>query len=159
MFYRIRQFLLGLTAKMTENDHIFIDKFLNSKEKELFYRLRSSEQKHSVNVAYGCFKELNNNTLTRAALLHDIGKVKSNLTLVNKALVVLSMKFNINSKILPSFLRQALYFKAHHPEIGFEILNEFIEDEKMLSLVRYHHNPEKYKTLEMDVLIKYDNLY
>ncbi|QUH25778.1 HD domain-containing protein [Serpentinicella alkaliphila] len=159
MIYRIRQFINGINAKIYNEDKIFIEKYLNNKEQELFYKLRLSEQRHSLNVAYGCNKEMSaNSTLIKAALLHDIGKISSNLSIINKSLVVISIALKIKDSYLPIFLRQALNYKLNHGHLGYELLKNLVSDEKMLMLIKHHHYPDDYMIPEMQVLIKYDDL-
>ena len=140
MIYRIKQFYRGLFAKVHPQDQRFLEKYLSDKEISLFYQLRIAEQRHCLNIAYDCLKiKKNNPTLIKAALLHDIGKVGSNLTLINKALVVLSIKFRIPKKMLPTFLTKALYYKENHPEIGGTLLRKIGTEKDVILLSRYHH--------------------
>ncbi len=140
MIYRIQQFYRGLFAKVTSEDHQFLQKYLTDQEIILFRRLRISEQRHCLNIAYDCRSvKKNNPVLIKAALLHDVGKVESNLTLVNKSLVVLIIKLHIPKKLLPKFLNKALYYKKHHPELGAKGLEEIGTDTSVVFLTRYHH--------------------
>lgn len=159
MIYRIRQFINGINAKIYKEDKTFIEKYLDSNEQELFYKLRVSEQRHSLNVSYGCYKEMSDNTtLIKAALLHDIGKIDSNLSIINKSLVVVFMALSIKDSYLPTFLRQAINYKLNHGQLGYELLKNIVFDEKVLMLIKYHHYPEKYMTPEMQILVTHDNL-
>lgn len=160
MIYRIRQFFQGIFAKIDKKDMDLLNEYLSKEEKDLFLQLSISEQRHCLNVAYGCIFELpNNKLLVRAAILHDVGKIRSNLSLINKALIVIALGLNVNDKYLPNFLKQALHFKLNHPEIAYEILTEIITDNQLLMLVKNHHTPEKFQTQEMDLLIHFDNMY
>ncbi|MCC5909967.1 MAG: HD domain-containing protein [Clostridiaceae bacterium] len=160
MLYRIQQFYQGLSAKVTTEDIAFIREHLTPEEHQLFFQLRISEQRHSLNVAYGCRKEAPHNTvLIKAALLHDIGKVGSNLTLINKSFVVLIKKFQLKNHMLPSFLKEAIYFKNNHAEIGYTMLLPLNLDPKILFLVKNHHNNNTDNIEDMKILQKYDNIY
>lgn len=159
MIYRIRQFINGINAKIYNEDRIFIENYLNDKEQELFYKLRLSEQRHSLNVAYGCHKEMpDNTTLIKAALLHDIGKIGSNLSIINKSLAVISIALKIEDSYLPTFLRQALHYKLNHGQLGYELLNHIVSNEKILMLIKHHHCPENFMIPEMKVLVTHDDL-
>lgn len=141
MIYRIKQFCRGLLAKVTPEDQKFLEMYLNDHEIALFYRLRMGEQRHCLNIAYDCLSsEMSDPFLIKAALLHDVGKIHSNLTLVNKALVVLVLKLHIPEKILPKFLKKALYYKMHHPTLGAKILEESGTEPPVIFLTRYHHH-------------------
>ncbi|WP_129597853.1 HD domain-containing protein [Anaerophilus nitritogenes] len=160
MIYRIRQFIQGLLAKITKEDIKFIEKYLNKEEIELFKKLRVSEQYHSLYVAYGCKSKFADDiTLIRAALLHDIGKIESNLTLINKSIVVICIKLHFKKDILPKFIQKSLYYKNHHPQIGYNILfNMNIEDD-VLYLVKNHHNEYCISSKALETLKYYDDMY
>lgn len=135
MIYRVKQFFQGLFATINEEDKTFINQYLNEKERDFFFKLRLSEQYHSLKVSYGCLKEDPSNvSLIRAGLLHDIGKLGSNLHLINKSLVVLVIKFKIDTKRLPLFLQKAIHYKKNHAELGYRLLLEGSKNEKGLWL-------------------------
>ncbi|WP_070000086.1 HD domain-containing protein [Cellulosilyticum sp. I15G10I2] len=160
MIYRIKQFFQGLAANINEQDKVFINNYLNEKEQRLFFQLRLSEQYHSLKVAYGCFKCLpQSRSLIRSALLHDIGKVGSNLNLINKSLVVLAKKLNIKHQLLPEFLQRAMYYKKEHPVIGYRLLLAYDLDPRELLLIKDHHHFKKEQTIEMQILQCYDNKF
>ncbi|SNS74746.1 HDIG domain-containing protein [Anaerovirgula multivorans] len=160
MIYRVKQFFQGLTAKLYEEDLHFINQYLTSQEQNLFFQLRKSEQRHSINVAYGCKIDAPNNlALIKAALLHDVGKIGSNLTLINKAFVVLSDKMNLKPSVMPSFLKEAMYYKINHAKLGYELLLKLGLQEKVLVLVKNHHKENIANVKEMEILQHYDNLY
>ena len=52
MIKRIRQFWRAIKAKMTVEDKVFIDKYLNDEEQNYFCPLRVYDQRHVLNVAY-----------------------------------------------------------------------------------------------------------
>ena len=157
--YRVKQFFQGLFAKVNNEDKDFIKRYLNEEE-NLFFQLRISEQYHSLKVAYGCLQsQPENRMLIRAALLHDIGKIGSNLHLINKSLVVLIKKFKIDKGKLPSFLKKAIYYKEEHPEIGYKLLLSYSVDEPILELVKNHHVFNENYGEEMKTLKHYDNKF
>ncbi|SET16105.1 HDIG domain-containing protein [Natronincola peptidivorans] len=160
MLYRVKQFFQGLTAKIYDKDIAFIKEYLSPQEQELFFQLRKSEQRHSLNVAYGCYSEAPENTsLIKAALLHDIGKIGSNLTLINKSFVVIAKNLNLKENMTPAFLNKALYYKNHHGELGYEMLLKLGLEEKILLLVKNHHNTDFHTMEEMKILQYYDDYY
>ena len=85
---RVKQFYTNVTDFMSAEDYEYVKSILNNVEFDLFNRLLKSEQKHSVRIAreieyiinYGLTDNediiLNKNILVKAALLHDIGKIK-----------------------------------------------------------------------------------
>ena len=144
MFYRVRQFISAVGAKLSKEDIYFIDKYLDEKEKELFYSIARYEQVHSVKVARQVMDEslqlkLYDIVLIKAALLHDIGKKNGGLNLINKPIMVLMDRF------MPKYLNRLKKIKAvntyyNHPQIAVEILAD--ENEYLLFLVKNHHNYE-----------------
>ncbi|AOY78103.1 HD domain-containing protein [Clostridium formicaceticum] len=162
MLYRIKQFFQGVTAKIYDEDIVFIKSHLSEKEQNLFFQLRKSEQRHCLNVAYGCHQEAPQNPdLVKAALLHDIGKIGSNLTLVNKSFVVIIQKLKLKGKMLPPFLQKALHYKNNHAELGYQLLLKLQLNDRILFLVRNHHTDhiKDSKEREMEILQRFDNLY
>ncbi|KAB3530446.1 HDIG domain-containing metalloprotein [Alkaliphilus serpentinus] len=158
MLYRIKQVFYGLTAKMSGKDHEFVREYLTPNERALFYRLRVGEQVHSVKVAYGCYQEKpTNRKLIKAALLHDVGKVESNLNIFNKVIVVILAKHPVRARLLPFFIKKALFYKNHHPKIAVEFLHQLRLDKDIIYLVENHH---KLSTNEdINLIQKYDNMY
>lgn len=158
MIYRIKQVFYGLTAKMTVGYHKFVRGYLNNNEQKLFYRLRVGEQVHSVRVALGCKNDKpHNNKLIKAALLHDVGKVDSNLNIFNKVLVVILTKYQIRDNRLPAFIRRALFYKNRHPQIGAEFLKQLGLDKEIIYLVENHHKLSSNE--DINIIQKYDDMY
>lgn len=140
MRYRIKQFIRGIFARITSEDRAFIQIYLSQEEALLFQSLRVGEQRHSLNIAYNCLEESPNNpVLIKAALLHDVGKINSNLTLIHKSLVVLVLKLPIPEGILPGFIQKSLYYKRQHPNLGAEILENIGTEASVVFLTRHHH--------------------
>ena len=50
MLYRVKQFLWAIGSNFKEIDYKYVDKFLDSKEKELFNKLKHNEKHHSIRV-------------------------------------------------------------------------------------------------------------
>ena len=48
MLYRVKQFLWAIGSNFKEIDYKYVDKFLDSKEKELFNKLKHNEKHHSI---------------------------------------------------------------------------------------------------------------
>lgn len=160
MIYRVKQFFQGLSAHIKEGDRCFIAKYLNQEEQALFYQLRRNEQYHSLKVAYGCFgAKPKNRRLIRAALLHDIGKLGSNLNLINKSLVVLAEGVRLKSERLPKFLQRAMYYKKQHPDLGCRLLQPYKLDAYEYLLIKNHHLPSAEEPPGIRVLQYYDNKF
>lgn len=106
MIKRIRQFLRAIKAKLTNDDIIFINKYLNKKEQNLFFAMRVYDQRHVLNVAYTAqeivkknkYENIDYNLLIRACLLHDVGRTAKDICLMDKVISVLLGKIFTTKK-------------------------------------------------------------
>ena len=150
-FYRVGQFFKAITAKVTEDDIIFINNYLSDKEKELFFKLKVYDQKHCIDVAKDIkiYFQKNNiknedlsivkNDLIKAGLLHDIGKIKKNLNPIQKSILVILDKFSKGKlKNLDNIKAIDIYY--NHDKEGYKLLKENNYSKEFLNLVRNHHN-------------------
>lgn len=145
MIHRIKQFIHAMTAKMREEDQLFVKKHLNKKEQELFFQLRVYEQTHSVRVARH-MKENECNIeeeqdMIRIGLLHDIGKIKYPLNPIEKSIIVVLDKMTKgNIKKMRRLKMVKCYYE--HAQIGYELLCALGGyDAEFLEAIKYHHEP------------------
>lgn len=149
MFKRIKQFYINLTDKMTEDDYIYVESKLTKKEYILFTKLLKSEQKHSVRVAKDIDRKFKNNEISsstilnnkdiliKASLLHDIGKIKKKVNIIDKSIIVILNKLTKgNLKKLNNKKVQCYY---NHPEYSYDILKDINKSDVFLNIVRNHH--------------------
>ncbi|KGM95210.1 HD family phosphohydrolase [Clostridium novyi A str. 4552] len=167
MMQRVKQFYMNVTSKVTHDDRIFIENYLNKNEMKLFYNLSISEQCHSVRVAKDIKKYLDNKNeylkykfhkkeLIRVALLHDIGKIKCHLNVFEKSILVLLDKFTKGRlKNFKSIKKVNVYY--NHGIMGEDILNKMRYSERFLYLVKNHHNNDIIGDMELDILKKCDD--
>lgn len=160
--YRVKQFYWSMTSKLDSTDIELINKYLNIEERELFFNISIYEQKHSVKVAMDVIKlckdnNINNETLIKAALLHDIGKSYKKLNPVEKSLVV--MLDNISKgklRKLKNLKQVDVYY--NHADKGYYILkNKGCYDERFLYLIKNHHNTDVIGDKELDILKNSDS--
>lgn len=103
MKQRVLQFFHALTARLYKCDHEFVCCFLNEAERTLFYAMDVIDQRHAVHTAYMALElararaDIDKNLLVRIALLHDIGRVKGDLGLLDKVISVLLHYFLPNA--------------------------------------------------------------
>ncbi|KHD34638.1 HD family phosphohydrolase [Clostridium acetobutylicum] len=152
---RINQFFKYVSSYISDDDKLYIEKSLNTNEKELFYKLSIHEQKHSINVARDIEKICNQKDIIKAALLHDIGKIYIKLNLIDKSILVI-LDFITKGKLkrLSKLKKVNCYY--NHGDIGYYILKD-IENEEVLFLVKNHHNNSINNNLKLNILKKYDD--
>lgn len=163
----------AINAHLTTADNNFIDQYLDPQEKFFFYNTDLPTQKHAVQVARKCLElaqehNINPLLLTKAGLLHDIGKTNGDLTIINKSLIVLG------DKLCPSLLlklaqkekspfrkfRHALYIYYNHPAIGAELLQKHSLESELINLIFCHHQPvNEDTTRELRLLKQADNMF
>lgn len=163
-FYRVKQFILGFTSLFKEVDYDYLNKFLNKEELKLFDKLKHSDKHHCIRVCKDSIKmkedfniNVDSNKLAKAALLHDIGKSKNHLNLVEKSLVVLMDKITSGEIKKYNNIKQIdIYY--NHPKIGLNMLNKYNYDKEFLQVIRYHHNKDKFKKNKiLNIISECDN--
>ena len=147
---RIKQFYINATDLMKNEDYDYVKRKLNNEEYKLFNKILKSEQKHSVRIA----KEIeyiidnnliddidiieNKNLLVKAALLHDIGKSKQKVNIIEKSIIVILNKLTRGrlKEIKKSKKIQCYY---NHSEYSYNLLKDIIEEDLILSIIKEHH--------------------
>jgi putative nucleotidyltransferase with HDIG domain len=160
--YRIKQFYWSIVSKIDLKDKEFINKYLNEDEKNLFNKLATYEQKHSINVAEAVIKtceenNINNEAFVKAALLHDIGKTYKKLNPIEKSLMVMLHSISKGKlKRYNRFKKIDVYY--NHGDKGYNMLkNTGNYNERFLYLVKNHHNNFIVGDKELDILRTCDN--
>lgn len=158
--HRVKQFIKGLTA-FSLKDSTLVDEYLSDQEKELFIKLPAHERRHAIDTAktiIGFDIRENKDTLIKAALLHDIGKVGSRIGLIKKSILVLMDKFLPKVSHILSNKSKMFYVYYNHPEIGAECLLKINTEKGIILLVRYHHSQKNVDIYGIDMLRKADSL-
>lgn len=158
---RVKQFFSYAIAKIDINDKMYIEKHLNNDEIALFNKLSIHEQKHSVNVARDVESEckinlVDSNNLVKTALLHDIGKIKVPVSIIDKSIVVILDKIT-KSRIKELKSIKKIYIHYNHGDEGYKILKKINENEQILFMVKNHHNKYLNNNLELNILKKCDD--
>ena len=147
---RVKQFYMNVTDKMREEDYEYVKSILNDVEYSLFVKLLKSEQKHSVRVA----KEVQNlidyivvddfdivknrDLLIKVSLLHDIGKSKTKVNVIDKSIIVILNKLtkgklkNIDNKKVDCYY--------NHSGYSYELLKDIEDNKLLLSIIKNHHS-------------------
>ena len=89
-YHRFRQGLRALAAWLRPADDTLAAQHLTPELLALYRRMRRSERQHSLRVLQAlCETQQNDPDLLTAALLHDVGKIRTSFFLPEKVLVVL----------------------------------------------------------------------
>lgn len=161
MIYRVKQFLKGIRPHIPVEKEQFLKKYLTPEENSLFYKLPRHERSHAVNTAWtinsiqdGIDKE----TLIKAGLLHDIGKIEGKSGIIRKSILVLMDRFlpvlsyNLSRKL------NMFYVYYNHPAIGAKLLEGINTDGHIVQLVRYHHSENNNQIEGIEILKKADSM-
>lgn len=162
MIYRVKQFFWGVGSYFKPTDIDYVNENLTPEEKDIFFKLKNSEQQHSIRVAKLCdefqkqYKHINAKKLRTLALLHDIGKIGTTLTVIDKSILVIINKIT-RGRIQKSKSKKVdIYY--NHGEYGALLLENLGYDEDIVYAVRNHHNNNADKTDMLDILQKCDNI-
>lgn len=142
--YRVRQGLANLRATMRDEDWALVEQHICGAERSLFERMEPADQRHSVQVLRHLLSEgIGDESLLKAALLHDVGKSQCRLGVVHRTLgVLLTALFGG----IPSFLtwsphgmgREAFHVIANHPRMGASMLARAGCDQRVWRLAELH---------------------
>lgn len=173
---RVKQFWAAITARVTQEDATWVNQHLSEEEARLFFRMNLPDQQHTIRVARTAMELAKAQTgavdctlLLKAGLLHDVGKIKGDVSTMDKVLTVLGHKFaphmmrswgreGRGTKI--DNLRHACYVYFHHPQRGADFLRQIGEKEDLIELVAHHHDHEQAEdTLMLRLLRRADELH
>jgi predicted hydrolase (HD superfamily) len=167
LVYRSRQFWQAISTGSSHEDTELAATILTPPQLELFQQMHRSEQAHSLRV----LKELrrqgeDNSDLEIAALLHDVGKIRTPLRLWERVLVVLVRKICPNcvkkwgaaSENEPGW-RRAFVVAEKHPAWGADLVSQSGGSALAAALVARHQeqlppNNEKKDSNEDRLLYK-----
>jgi putative nucleotidyltransferase with HDIG domain len=156
MLRRVKQVFAAFAAKVTAVDRAFVAEILTPAEQKLFFAMNLPDQYHALQVAYTAGRlaagrnDVDRGLLTRCALLHDVGKVKGDVSTFDKAAAVVAHRLapgmaeslgrpGRGGKV--ANLRHAMYVYFHHPERSAALLAEAGSDERLIAIIRRHHLP------------------
>lgn len=143
--YRVKQFIWALQGTFKSVDYKFIQKYLDKDEIELFKRLKNSEQHHCVRVCQNTLREIqlqkniDTNEICKMALLHDVGKIKYPLNIIDKSMIVILDKLSKGKlKNYSRYKRVNSYY--NHPKESVRFLKELKKYEtEFLYVIEHHH--------------------
>ena len=146
--YRVSQLWWSLTAEpLPDPAQQEIEEILSSAQRDLFFCFQESDQWHAYRV-YRTLIESGHSQpdLLTAALLHDIGKIETNLTVWDRILVVVVNRLmprkwlewgqgDVNSWKRPFVVGQ------HHPQWGAELARTAGCSAMTIELIARHQDP------------------
>ena len=142
MLARVKQFFLGVFQRPQKKDIDFVYKYLDERERKVFFSLPYYEQMHALRVAEyvkeksNC-KNIQSNDIIKASLLHDSGKGGSGLNLITKSImVILDAVFHERLKKFSSYKIVNAYY--NHGKIAADNLS--FESNRIRYLILNHHN-------------------
>jgi putative nucleotidyltransferase with HDIG domain len=175
MLNRFKQVAAALTARVTAADHDFIRENLRAEERSLFYGMNLPDQRHALNVTYSALALARDKPgvdlglLVKSALLHDVGKVRGDVSTLDKILTVIA------HKLMPDWARRwgkygrgtrlanfrhAVHIYFHHPERSAELLASVGAAQEVIGVVRRHHEaPQDDEPVELTILRQADDLH
>ena len=143
--YRASQFVQALLAQPAVEDARLAAPHLSAALKPLYQRLSRAEQSHALAVLRALLASGHTDPdLLAAALLHDIGKTRAPLRLLDRVLVVLAQQcvpaaVESWSRGEPRGWRRPFVVAAQHADWGAEILKQAGASPRLVDLVRRHH--------------------
>ena len=138
-FHRVDQFRRAIfaTVKQSELDHI--SKVLTPKELELFLMMSVVDQRHSLDVYYTSleirkeFPDADPTLTAKAVLLHDLGKSRFQISLLDRILATFPKK--IVRTLFPWKFDHVFDYKYLHPVYSAEM----VLDDRIRDWVKVHY--------------------
>lgn len=164
-----------MTARVTAADHDFIRENLRAEERSLFYGMNLPDQRHALNVTYSALalakarSGVNTELLVKSALLHDVGKMRGDVSTLDKILTVIAHKLapvwakgwgrhGRGTKL--ANLRHAVHIYFHHPERSAELLASIDAAQDVIGIVRRHHEAQQDdEPVELTILRQADDMH
>lgn len=145
--YRVSQAWHLLTARVQPEEQAYIAVLLPPAARALFATMSVGDQRHCLNVCYalkdqGC----QDHDLLAAALLHDVGKGGGRVRFWMRPVIVLmrALAPTLLQRLAASpgpFWRRPFYAAWHHAEIGADLAAGAGLPERVVLLIRTHHDP------------------
>ncbi|MGI9607753.1 MAG: HD domain-containing protein [Acidimicrobiales bacterium] len=128
-------------------------------EQALWNRMSAADRRHSIGVARRVVELLGKDRASReilaAALLHDVGKLESNLGTIRRVLATIAVglagRDAAAAWIETSGVTRRFGLYAGHPHIGADMLEMAGSDDLTHTWAREHHLPADQWTLDLDV--------
>lgn len=145
--YRVKQLWWAISARpLSAESQAEIKAVLHSAEYILFQRFSYNDQQHSLRVLRLLKQQAHTQaSLLKAALLHDIGKIRTQLTILDRCLIVLVAKLLPQKADAwghdlrePLRWRKAFVTKEQHPQWGATLAEAAGSDTQTVALIYWH---------------------
>ncbi|ERK28730.1 HD domain-containing protein [Clostridium intestinale] len=176
MLYRIKQFIWAVESLYKSLDYKYIEKYLDADEIKLFSLLKKTDKHHCVRVSKDILNHIENlnhipevndeisvdvevdkDRILKLALLHDIGKIKKPLNVIEKSIIVIFDKIT-KGKIKKYDNIKSIDIYYNHPKIGSDILRQSSKyDDEFLEIVENHHIEKETSNKLLEIVQYYDN--
>jgi len=157
--YRASQFLHAVLDRPAPGDADLLRAHLPASLQALFARLGPAEQAHALAVLRTLLRQGHSDpALLAAALVHDVGKTRAPLRLMDRVLVVLADRLIPRparrwSQGAPSGWRRPFVVAAQHATWGEAMLMQAGAPPTLAELVRRHHDPLPIPSTAVDHLL------
>jgi hypothetical protein len=159
--YRLWQFWKSLKRSPRTGDLTLVQSILTSAEYELFQQLPIPDQNHSIRVLKSLQNQGDENPdLLKAALLHDLGKIKYPLKRWERVFSVLTTRLFPQmvqhwGQGKPIGLRRSLVVIHQHPDWGADLAEQAGSSFNTIWLIRNHEleGPSE-SSFEMETLLR-----
>lgn len=147
-----RFFDVVLARSLTEEETTNIRRWLTPPLAAIFFLQATADQRHGYEA--GCYvaeSERNDSELLVAAVMHDIGKRRSDLGVIGRVIASVLIKLR-----LPLTRRMQSY--RDHGQLGAEELEQAGASQMVVEFARWHHGdrPEGFNQAMWDVLVEAD---
>lgn len=161
--YRVKQFIWSITTPFKQVDLDLVNKYLDDSEIVFFQKMKKSEQHHCIRVCNDALDEskdlvyIDKNKIAKIALLHDIGKIEGNLTVIDKSMLVILnkvtkgklKKFSNNKKV-------DIYY--NHPKKSVALLKDINNyDLEFLEAIEKHHSIDTGENKYLEIIKRCDD--
>ena len=144
-FHLARRFFGAVSpAGPPESDEAWVRGILSEAELALWRRMSGPDRRHAVGVARKVARTHTDRPVLAAALLHDVGKVESGLSTLERVPVTLARPWRDRA---PDRWRK--YYD--HPRLGAELLELAGSDPLTVAWTAEHHLPPDRWTLPPDI--------
>lgn len=140
----------------------------------MFWNMSVPDQRHALNVSYNALSLakgrplIDGSILVKAALLHDVGKIRGDISTIDKIITVLASRlapqwaekwgiFGRGNKL--DNVKHAFYIYYHHAERSCEMVTAINTNAKIAAIIAWHHtSPVDGDPPELNLLRQADNL-